>query len=1009
MKFKICLLSLLVGLPALTVFSSLHGQDKVVYLDKAAPLEDRVHDLMARLTEPEKMSFLCGASNCTTPAIPRLQVPSMVFADAGAGVRGIGKPNTGPATSFCCGTTMASTWDPAFVGRIAAAIGEEARNKKEGSQILLGPAVNIQRSPLGGRNSEYFSEDPFLAARIGVGYILGMQGEGTGACIKHFACNNVEFERRAVDTRVSERALREIYLPAFEAGVKEGHVWTLMSSYNRVNGPHASADSYLLTDVLKKGWGFDGMVVSDWGGIHQTAATINAGNDLEMGGHLKFRAPANVDLALKNGQTTTAAIDDCVRRTLRTIVRTGLLDGPWQTDPSLVNSPEHQELTRELAEQGSVLLKNEGGILPLDTAKIRSIAVIGLAANKLQMGSRGSPDVTPFYFVSPLEGLIKRAGSTIAIHFAPGDPDNLVSIPASAFVPDGDETGHGLRGAYFSNANLEGTPVQTRTDADIDFNWTGKDVGIPGIGPENFSVRWKGRLIAPTTGKYRIALAADDGCRFYLDGKKVFDRWQIGTGKELTVDLDLVAGEEHAITLEYFQATGDAFARLRWRLPGADQVHDAVAAAKNSDVAIVFASTYGTEGEGHDRPSMALPQNQDRLIQAVAAANKRTIVILNNGTPMDLRSWIKQVSGLLEVWYPGQEGGNAIAALLFGDVNPSGKLPNTFGERREDYCDYGNFPGEKNRINYEEGIYVGYRHFDKENIAPLFPFGFGLSYTTFAYGPVKLSQETLDGTGTVSVTVPVTNTGTRRGQEVVELYVHDPAPKIDKAVRELKGFAKIALEPGETKPVTLPITPRDLAYFDVPGKQWKADAGDYEIQIGASSRDIRQKTTIHLASAFTEAVPDSVDQLALNGGFGKGAAPDLAAGQPVQASSSLENFGPERAVDTDDTTHWSSEAGDPQWLMVNLAKTTTIGSVRLFWGDEYALDYALQVSDDGKAWTDVARTSKGMGDIEWVRFAPTKARWVRVLASQPGKPGAGYTLNSFEVYSPDKHQAITSD
>jgi beta-glucosidase len=993
----------------LALASSLDAEDKPVYLDKTAPLEDRVDDLLGRMTEAEKISFLGGASKCTTPAIDRLQVPPMRFADAGAGVRGIDKSNRGPATAFCCGTTMASTWDPEFVGRVAAAIGEEARNKKSGSQVLLGPAVNIQRSPLGGRNSEYFSEDPFLASRMGVGYILGMQAEGVGACIKHFACNNVEFERRAVDTRVSERALREIYLPAFEAGVKEGHVWTLMSSYNRVNGPHASADNYLLTDILRKEWGYDGMVMSDWGGTHQVAATINAGNDLEMGGPPRFRTPANVDLALKNGQTTTTAIDDCVRRILRTIIRTKLLDSPWQTDPSVVNSPEHQVLTRELAEQGSVLLKNEGGILPLDTAKVHSIAVIGLAASKLQMGSRGSPDVTPFYFVSPLEGLTKRAGDTVAIHFAPGDPDNLVAIPTSALIPDGDDAGHGLRGEYFNNANLEGTPVQTRTDADIDFNWTGREVGIPNIGPENFSVRWKGKLIAPTTGKYRIALSTDDGCRLFLDGKKIVDHWKIGSSKEQNVVASFVAGERHAITLEYFQGTGDAVAQLRWSVPGTDQLQEAVAAAKNSDVAIVFASTYGTEGEGHDRPSMELPYNQDALIQAVAAANKKTIVVLNDGTPMDMRAWINQVPGLLEAWYPGQEGGNAIAALLFGDVNPSGKLPNTFGERREDYPDNGNFPGEKNRINYEEGIYVGYRHFDKENIAPLFPFGFGLSYTTFTYGPVKLSRETIDDKGTLSATVAVTNTGTRAGREVVELYIHDPAPKIDKPVRELKGFMKVALEPGETKSVSLPITPRDLAYFDVSGKQWKADKGDYEIQIGASSRDIRQKVTIHLASTFTEAVPLSIDQLALNGGFGKDAAPDLAAGQPAQASSSIDGFGPELAFDTDDDTHWGSPAGSPQWLMVDLGKPTTIGSVRLFWGDEYALGYALQVSDDGQSWTDAAKTSKGMGDIEWLRLAPTKTRWVRVLASQPGKAGAGYTLNSFEVYGPAKPPVTASN
>ncbi len=979
--------------------SSLRGQDKAPYLDKAVPLEDRVNDLFGRLTEAEKISLLGGSTSCTTPAIPRLQVPAMRMADAGAGVRGIDKTNDGPASAFTCGVMMASTWDPALVGRAAAAIGEEAHNKKEGSQILLGPAVNIQRSPLGGRNGEYFSEDPFLAGRMAVGYITGMQAMGTSACIKHFACNNEEIDRRAVNVQVSERALREIYLPAFEAGVREGHVWALMSSYNRVNGPHSSAQPYLLTDVLKRGWGFDGMVMSDWGGVHQTAATINAGNDLEMPGPPRHLSPENVGLALQNGQTTLAAIDDNVRRTLRTIIRTGLLDGPWQINPDKMNSPEHQKLTRDLAEQGIVLLKNQGNLLPLNTTHIHSIAVIGLGAKKLQMGSRGSPAVTPFYSVGPLDGLTKRAGDKITIHFASGDLENHSPIPKTALVPDGDETAHGLRAEYFNNPNLEGTPVQTRTDATVNFDWTGKPTtGVPGIGPDNFSVRWKGKLTAPKTGPYRLAVEADDGFRLYLDGKKLLDHWKAGESKDQTADIDLVAGEPHAICLEYFQAGGNAVARLQWREPGVDPLQEAVDAAKNSDVAIVFVSTLNNEGEHHDRPSMSLPERQDALVQAVAAANKRTIVVLNNGTPVDMRPWIDQVPGLVEAWYPGQEGGNAIASILFGDVNPSGKLPTTLGVRREDYPDYGHFPGVKNRVSYDEGIYVGYRHFDKENIAPLFPFGFGLSYTTFEYGPLQLSQQTMDGKSPLSVTLQVKNTGSRAGQEVVELYIHDPAPKIDKAVRELKGFAKVALAPGESKSVSLPITPRDLAYFDVPGKQWKADAGDYEIQVGASSRDIRQRATIHLASTFTEAVPLSQDQLALNGGLGKDAAEDLAAGRPAQASSALDLSGPEQAVDTDDTTSWSSEPGAPQWLMVDLGKAQKIDRVRLFWGEDYALGYALQVSNDGQSWTDVAKTSKGMGDIEWMRFAPTDARWVRVLASQPGKSGAGYSLDSFEVY-----------
>lgn len=998
MKSRIkLLLFLTLSLTVLAPWS--RAQDNAVYLDKNASLEDRVNDLMGRLTQDEKNSLLGGASRSETIAIPRLQIPEMRMADAGAGVRGIDKSNNGPATAFPSGVAMASTWDPDLIGRAAAVIGVEAHNKKEGSQILLGPAVNIQRSPLGGRNGEYFSEDPFLAARMGVGYILGMQGTGTSACIKHFVCNNEEADRHKVDVEVSERALREIYLPAFEAGVEEGHVWALMSAYNRVNGPYSSANRYLLTDVLKKGWGFDGMVMSDWHGAHQTANVINAGNDLEMPGPGRNLNTAAINRALQNGQTTTAAIDDNVRRILRTIIRTGLLDGPKRLDPAQVNSKAHQKLTREVAEQAIILLKNQGNLLPVDTAKIHSIAVIGLAAQKPQLEVGGSPRVTPFYSVSPLEGIIKRAGDQLTIHFASGDPESYSFIPSSNLIPAGDEAAHGLSGEYFNNANLEGKPVQTRVDRQVNFDWSGQpDVGIAGVGPENFSVRWRGKLVAPATGHYQLVVSADDGCRLYLDGKKVIDHWVSGRAKPLTFDVDLVAGQPHDICMEYFQLTGDAIADLQWRVPGMDYMKDAVDTAKNCDMAVVVVSTFNTEGEEHDRPSMSLPDGQDALVQAIAAVNKKTVVVLNNGNPVDMRPWIDQVPGLLEMWFPGQEGGSALASILFGDVNPSGKLPTTFGARREDYPDFGNCPGVKDRVAYEEGIYVGYRHFDKENIAPLFPFGFGLSYTTFEYGPLRLSQSTLDPQGNVTVSLDVKNSGSRAGREVVELYIHDPSPKIDKPVRELKGFAKVDLAPGETKTVTIPVTPRDLAYFDVPGKQWKADAGDYEIQVGASSRDIRQKAIVHLASDFTEAVPLSVDQLALNGGFGKNAAVDLAAGKPAQASSTAKGSAAGNAVDTDDTTDWISQPGDSQWLTVDLGKSTAIDRVRLFWGTDYALGYAVQVSQDGQAWTDVSKTSKGMGDIEWVRFPSTQARWVRVLTNQPGDKKGVYSLNSFEVY-----------
>jgi beta-glucosidase len=698
---------------SLLVPGLLRAADAPVYQDASAPLERRVDDLFGRLTPDEKLSLL-GGTGFAVEAVPRLGVPKMAMADAGQGVRG-GEPATeGPATAFPAGVLMASTWDTNLIRQVGQAIGEEAANKGTGARVLLGPAVNIHRTPLGGRNGEYFSEDPYLAARLAVAYIQGMQGTGISACVKHFACNNQENDRDAINATVSERALREIYLPAFEAAVKEGKVWSIMSSYNLVNGHHSSANSFLLKDVLKTDWGFDGEVMSDWGGVHE-ADVVQFGNDLEMptGANMSV---AHLKSALADGSVTQAAVDDSVRRILRTVIRVGLLDGPIQQNPAMVNSPAHQQLALDAAEHGIVLLKNSHAVLPLDSKRVKSIAVIGEPAQHMQFDALGSPEVRPLHVVEFLDAIKARAGDATAVTYAA--------------------------------ARLDGKP---------------------------------------------------------------------------------------------FPAPGS--------LP---PYADAIAAAKNADVAIVCVSTRRMEGEGNDRPSMDLPANQAGLIRAVAAANKNTVVVLNNGTPVTMKDWLANVPAVVETWFPGQEGGTALAAILFGDVNPSGKLPDTLAASREDYPDFGNYPGANHQVNYAEGIYIGYRHFDRAGIAPLFPFGYGLSYTTFGYHHLRLSKKELSPDGSVTASVDITNTGKRAGEEVVELYIHDPKPQIDKPVRELKGFAKVALNPGETKTVQFTVQPRALAYFDTPGHQWKADAGDYEIQIGASSRDLRQKAVLHLTADYTD-------------------------------------------------------------------------------------------------------------------------------------------------------------
>ena len=838
---------LLAAVPALLLPSGTFAQTSAPYQDSKAALETRVEDLFQRLTPEEKLSLL-GGTGFATPAIPRLGVPAMNMIDAGQGARGGIKATEGPATAFPAGVTMASTWDPGLIKRLAQAIGEETRNKGPGSQVLLGPAVNIHRSPLGGRDGEYMSEDPFLAAQLAVGYIQGMQSTGVSACVKHFACNNHEYDRFNMNVQVGERALREIYFPAFEAAVKEGKVWMVMSSYNKVNGTYASANRFLLTDVLKRGWGFDGMVTSDWGGVHETAS-VQAGNDLEMPNH-KFETLDKLQAALADGSVTPAAVDEAARRILRTVIRVGLLDHLPAPDPQMVNSPAHRQLAYEVAAKGIVLLKNKDAFLPFNRQQIHSVAVIGEAARAMQYGARGSPKVEPLHATELIDGIRGKAGGGATVRYATG---RLAGEPlaGSVLTPAGGRNGPGFLAEYFRNEALSGPPDLVRVEPEINIFDT--EPIVPGFPRDHYSARWSAKLVAPATGRYTFVFSGDDGYRLFIDDHPVIDQWAHPNGTA-SAELDLEAGKSYDLRAEFFQAGGDVRAQLSWRLPGQGPYAAAIEAARDSDVVVLCVSTQRMEAEGSDRPSMDLPGKQNDLIRAVAAANPRTVVVLNNGTPVTMKDWLERVPGVIEAWLPGQEGGAALAAILFGDVNPSGKLPDTLAAERGDYPDTPNFPGKNAEVNYAEGIYVGYRHFDKDNIEPLFPFGYGLSYTTFAYHNLRVSQSRLSPDGNLFASLDLTNSGSRAGEETVQLFVHDPQPQVDRPIRELKGFAKVALGPGETKTVRLPLRARDLAYFDVAGHEWRANPGNYEIEVGASSRDIRQRASIQLDAPFTEPV-----------------------------------------------------------------------------------------------------------------------------------------------------------
>ena len=810
-------------------------------------VNDRVEKLLAQMTQDEKLNLLNG-TGYSTRAIPRLGIPAVEMDDGPQGVRGWAH-----ATAFPCGICMASTWDTALIGKLGAAIGSEVAMK--GAGVILGPCVNIHRTPLGGRNCESFSEDPYLAARMAVAYIKGVQSAGSSACVKHYACNDQETERGSINVLVDERALREIYLPAFRAAATEAHVWSLMSSYNCINGPHASADAYLLNGVLKKEWGWDGMVMSDWGGVHETAAVLNAGNDLEMPGG-DFLTQPKLQEALDKGEISQKTVDESVRRVLRFIVRTGLMDSSKKPayNPQAIQA--HRQIARKVASEGVVLLKNDRNILPLNSKKIKSIAVIGPNADVARTSVSGSGYVPPVNPVAPLDAIKRLVSGKIQINFAQGirtltGAQQYPVVPEEALQPSNvDENAHGLRAEYFANKTFQGSPALTRIDNTVNFNWTGKSPA-PQIPNSNYSVRWTGSLVAPKTGDYEFWLTSDDGSRLYIDNQLVVDNWGDHATQAKIGTVELSAGKKYSIRVDYYNATGDAMVSLQWLVPGSIKsdslLNQAVKAAAESDVAVVFAGVWDIhEGEGVDRSDFNMPQGQNELIKAVAKANKNTVVVLFGGTTCDMTKWIGLVPSVLQAWYPGVECGNALADVLFGNVNPSGKLPDTFGRTRKDYPDYGNFPGKDGKVNYAEGIFVGYRHFDKAKITPQFAFGHGLSYTTFKYSNIKLSNDVMRHNGKVKVSLTVANTGAREGAEVVQLYVGEIRPTVPRPVRELKGFQRVNLKPGEKKTVTFEIDESALSFYNVAAKKWKANSGAYEISVGSSSRDLRLKKTLKL-------------------------------------------------------------------------------------------------------------------------------------------------------------------
>ena len=670
---------------------------------------------------------------------------------------------------------------------------------------------------------------------MGVEYIKGVQSENVVATVKHFACNNQEHQRDFVNTLVDKRALYEIYLPAFKAAVKEADVYSVMSAYNKINDYYASENSVLLIDILKNEWGFKGFVMSDWGAVHSSLPTFNNGLDLEMPTG-KYMNSNSLLSKIEDGELQLSKLNDKVARILTVMFKIGLFDN-YQYDKTKLNNDEHKKLAYESAVKGIVLLKNKSGILPIITDKVRSIAVIGPNADCSRIGGGGSSQLTPFYSVSPLKALQEKIGKDVEISYAPGvimDGD-APTIDEKYFFTDENGENNGIKVSYFDNVSLSGEPKVVLTEKSINHVWNGNKPN-ENIPQDIFSARWEGYLKAPKTGKYILNVASDDGVRFYVNDKLLIDDWKDHGEMTNFVDFEMEQNKLYKITLEYYENVGDAIVKLGWQLPGNDLLSQALDVAKSSDLVVLFVGTSKHfESEGKDRESLALPNNQDELIEAVQKVNKNLVVVVTSGSPVLMDKWIDKSTAVLQTWFAGQEIGNAIADVLIGNFNPSGKLPITYPNKWEDCSAFSSYLKEDGITSYTDGIYVGYRYFEKNNIKPLFPFGFGLSYTTFQYSDLNVIQTGKD----VKITYKIKNIGEVKGAEVSQLYVQAVDSKIDRANKELKGFNKVYLNPKEEAVIELTLNADALKYFDVEANDWKFEKCKYNLLIGSSSVNIK--------------------------------------------------------------------------------------------------------------------------------------------------------------------------
>jgi beta-glucosidase len=819
-------------------------------------LHARVNAIIHKMTLEEKIDYI-GGTGFAIRAMPNLDLPAFEMSDGPYGVRS----NAGlPSTTYAAGIGLAATWNPELAQSVGEGIGKDARAR--GIHFMLGPGINIYRSPRNGRNFEYFGEDPFLTAAITTGYITGMQTQGVSATVKHYMGNNSEFLRHDSDSIIDERTLREIYLPGFEAAVKKAHVGAIMDSYNLTNGLHMTQNNYFNTEIARKEWGFQGVMMSDWNATYDAVGAANGGLDLEMPTG-KFMNRKDLLPAVQSGQVTTATIDEKIFHILDTAGRFGWLDRT-QTDTSLsLFSAQNNAIALNAAREGLVLLKNEGNLLPLDKAQTRSILVVGPDAYPGVPVGGGSAGVRPFHTVSALEGLSAYLGTGATVYYDRGLPTLPELARNTNFVteaPNSDNPGHpGLKLDTFHNSDLSGLPVTSTVVQHINsagISWQSlmddpeAAAAIFSGAKHESSRRWTGYYIVQQPGNYIVALQGPgegSGNRVYVDEKLIIDDWTLVRADQPHATLQFSAGP-HKVVVEESRLSPIG-GRLRLAIVDESKVVNPRAkelAAKADVVVIAAGFDSDSESEGGDR-TFDLPFGQDQLIREIAAANKKTIVTVTSGGNVDSTAWIDHIPGYIETWYSGQEGGTALAEVLFGAVNPSGHLPATFERNAQDNPTYANYYPEanSNRIVYKEGIFIGYRGYQHNHIKPLFPFGYGLSYTIFKFSNLSIKPEAAAAHATVSF--DITNTGSRTGAEVAQVYVSDTHAQVPRPAEELKGFEKVSLQPGQTRHVSIELDSRAFAYYDTTEKKWHIAPGAFAIQVGDSSESLDLKGSLEIS------------------------------------------------------------------------------------------------------------------------------------------------------------------